>query len=252
MENEENQLFAELNRSRSMNNRRIQEFAWDAMSGHWFYGAMILILFLAIVMGISTPQFFMEEDSALYYAWEVVCTPFTWVLWIGFVACFLNMALKTKPSYARLFLGYRSIEYFLKIVVTEFLQCVMLLLWFLLLIVPGIMKYAHEGLQTNLAISLHAPNDEIRNKLMPISKAYPLDKLMEAVKYYEKTAGRRVTFEYIMLDGVNDSLECAKELVALVRGTMSYINLIPYNPVDEHSFKRSSDKNVHKFFSYLM
>ena len=119
-------------------------------------------------------------------------------------------------------------------------------------LVPGIMKYAHEGLQTNLAISLHAPNDEIRNKLMPISKAYPLDKLMEAVKYYEKTAGRRVTFEYIMLDGVNDSLECAKELVALVRGTMSYINLIPYNPVDEHSFKRSSDKNVHKFFSYLM
>ena len=119
-------------------------------------------------------------------------------------------------------------------------------------LVPGIMKYAHEGMQTNLAISLHAPNDEIRNKLMPISKAYPMDKLMEAVRYYEKEAGRRVTFEYIMLDGVNDSLECAKELVALVKGMMSYINLIPYNPVDEHSFKRSSDKNVHKFFSYLM
>ncbi len=119
-------------------------------------------------------------------------------------------------------------------------------------LVPGIMKYAHEGLQTNLAISLHAPNDEIRNKLMPISKAYPMDKLMEAVRYYEKTAGRRVTFEYIMLDGINDSIECAKELVHLVRGTMSYINLIPYNPVDEHSFKRSSDKNVHNFFSYLM
>ena len=117
---------------------------------------------------------------------------------------------------------------------------------------PGIIKYAHEGLQTNLAISLHAPNDEIRNKLMPISKAYPLDKLMEAVKYYEQTAGRRVTFEYIMLDGINDTLECAKELVNLVRGTLAYVNLIPYNPVDEHSFKRSSDKNVHQFFSYLM
>ena len=78
-------------------------------------------------------------------------------------------------------------------------------------LIPGILKYAQEGLQTNLAISLHAPNDEIRNKLMPISKAYPLDKLMEAVKYYEKTAGRRVTFEYIMLDGLNDTLECAKE-----------------------------------------
>ena len=119
-------------------------------------------------------------------------------------------------------------------------------------LVPGIMKYAHEGLQTNLAISLHAPNDEIRNKLMPISKAYPMDKLMEAVRYYEKEAGRRVTFEYIMLQDINDSLECAKELVELVKGTMSYINLIPYNPVDEHSFKRSSDKNVHNFFSYLM
>ena len=119
-------------------------------------------------------------------------------------------------------------------------------------LVPAIMKYAHEGLQTNLAISLHAPNDEIRNKLMPISKAYPLDKLMEAVKYYEQTAGRRVTFEYIMLDGINDSLECAQELVDLVKGTLAYVNLIPYNPVDEHSFKRSSDMNVHKFFSYLM
>ena len=119
-------------------------------------------------------------------------------------------------------------------------------------LVPGIMKYAHEGLQTNLAISLHAPNDEIRNKLMPVSRAYPLDKLMEAVKYYEQTAGRRVTFEYIMLEGINDTLECAKELVNLVKGTLAYINLIPYNPVDEHNFKRSNDKNVHKFFSYLM
>lgn len=119
-------------------------------------------------------------------------------------------------------------------------------------LVPGIMKYAHEGLQTNLAISLHAPNDEIRNKIMPISKGYPMDKLMEAVKYYEKEAGRRVTFEYIMLDGVNDSIECAKQLVELIKGTLAYVNLIPYNPVDEHSFKRSSDKNVHAFFSYLM
>ncbi|MBQ0009349.1 MAG: 23S rRNA (adenine(2503)-C(2))-methyltransferase RlmN [Firmicutes bacterium] len=119
-------------------------------------------------------------------------------------------------------------------------------------LVPGIMKYAHEGLQTNLAISLHAPNDEIRNKLMPVSRAYPMDKLMEAVKYYEQTAGRRVTFEYIMLEGINDTLECAKELVNLVKGTLAYVNLIPYNPVDEHDFKRSNDKNVHKFFSYLM
>jgi len=119
-------------------------------------------------------------------------------------------------------------------------------------LVPGIMKYANEGLQTNLAISLHAPNDEIRNKLMPVSIAYPMDKLMEAVKYYEQTAGRRVTFEYIMLKGVNDSIDCAKELVKLVRGTLAYVNLIPYNPVDENSFLRSDDKSVHAFFSYLM
>ena len=140
MENEENQLVAELNRSRSMNNREIQEFAWNAMSGRWLYGALTLILFLAVVMGISTPQLFMEEGSVLYQAWEVLCTPFTWVLWIGLVACYLNLALKAKPSYARLFLGYRSVEYFLRIVITEIAQYIMLILWFLLLIVPGIMK----------------------------------------------------------------------------------------------------------------
>ena len=119
-------------------------------------------------------------------------------------------------------------------------------------IVPGIKKYALEGLQSNLAISLHAPNDEIRNKIMPISKGYKMEELMEAVRYYEKNAGRRVTFEYIMLKNVNDSLECAKELVKLIKGTLAYVNLIPYNPVDENSFERSPDKAVHEFFSYLM
>lgn len=119
-------------------------------------------------------------------------------------------------------------------------------------IVPGIMKFAHEGLQANLAISLHAPNDEIRNKIMPISKGYKMNELMEAVHYYENQTNRRVTFEYIMLRDVNDSLECAKELVELVKGTLAYVNLIPYNPVDENSFSRSEDKQVHKFFSYLM
>ncbi len=154
MENEENQLVAELNRSRSMNNREIQEFAWNAMSGRWLYGALTLILFLAVVMGISTPQFFMEEGSVLYQAWEVLCTPFTWVLWIGLVACFLNLALKAKPSYARLFLGYRSVEYFLRIVITEIAQYIMLILWFLLLIVPGIMK-AYSYTMTELILVEH-------------------------------------------------------------------------------------------------
>lgn len=119
-------------------------------------------------------------------------------------------------------------------------------------LIYGIEKYGHEGLQTNLAISLHAPNDEIRNKIMPISKAYPIEKLMDAVRKYEHNAGRRVTFEYIMLKDVNDSLECARELVKLIKGTLAYVNLIPYNPVDEHSFKRSDDKTVHEFMSYLL
>lgn len=119
-------------------------------------------------------------------------------------------------------------------------------------IVPMIRRYAHEGLQINLAISLHAPNDEIRNKIMPISKGYPLNELLEAVKYYEKEANRRVTFEYIMLKGVNDSLECAKELVKLIKGTLAYVNIIPYNPVDENSFSRSDNETVHEFFSYLL
>ena len=154
MENEENQLVAELNRSRSMNNREIQEFAWNAMIGRWLYGALTLILFLAVVMGISTPQFFMEEGSVLYQAWEVLCTPFTWVLWIGLVACYLNLALKAKPSYARLFLGYRSVEYFLRIVITEIAQYIMLILWFLLLIVPGIMK-AYSYTMTELILVEH-------------------------------------------------------------------------------------------------
>ena len=154
MENEENQLVAELNRSRSMNNREIQEFAWNAMSGRWLYGALTLILFLAVVMGISTPQLFMEEGSVLYQAWEVLCTPFTWVLWIGLVACYLNLALKAKPSYAQLFLGYRSVEYFLRIVITEIAQYIMLILWFLLLIVPGIMK-AYSYTMTELILVEH-------------------------------------------------------------------------------------------------
>ena len=119
-------------------------------------------------------------------------------------------------------------------------------------LVPGIMRYAKEGLQTNLAISLHAPNDVIRNQIMPISKAYPMDQLMEAVHYYEKESGRRVTFEYIMLKDVNDSIECAEQLVKLIRGTLAYVNLIPYNPVDEKDFRRSDEKQVHRFFSYLM
>ncbi|MDD5933688.1 MAG: 23S rRNA (adenine(2503)-C(2))-methyltransferase RlmN [Candidatus Onthovivens sp.] len=119
-------------------------------------------------------------------------------------------------------------------------------------IVPKIYDYAKEGLQINLAISLHAPSDEIRKKIMPISFKYPMNELMEAVKYYEKNAGRRVTFEYILLNGINDSKEDAKKLAKLIKGTLAYVNLIPYNSVDENKYKRSDDKSVRDFMDTLI
>ncbi len=119
-------------------------------------------------------------------------------------------------------------------------------------IVPQIYRYAKEGLQINLAISLHAPNNEIRNKIMPINRQYDINELMEAVKFYEKTAGRRVTFEYILLKDINDSKECAIELSKLIKGTLAYVNLIPFNPVNELKYRRSDEKSVHDFLDTLM
>ena len=112
-----------------------------------------------------------------------------------------------------------------------------------------ILRYANEGLQINLAISLHAPNDEIRSKIMPINRAYPLDKLMPAVREYERIASRRVTFEYILLKDVNDKMEHAEQLAKLIKGTLAYVNLIPYNPVSENGYQRSN--NVHEFLDKL-
>ena len=119
-------------------------------------------------------------------------------------------------------------------------------------LVEKIREYANEGIQINLAISLHAPSDKIRNKIMPISLKYPLDQLMDAVKYYEKKKKRRVTFEYILLEDINDSIENAKELAKLIKGTTSYVNLIPYNPVGELKYKRTSGNRVHRFMDALI
>lgn len=116
----------------------------------------------------------------------------------------------------------------------------------------GILRYANEGLQTNLAISLHAPNNELRNKIMKINKAYPLEKLMPAVKEYERIAKRRVTYEYLLLSGVNDTKEHAEQLIELIKGTCGYVNLIPYNETNLCDFKRSSGNRVHAFLDYLM
>lgn len=118
-------------------------------------------------------------------------------------------------------------------------------------LVPGIRKYADEGIQINLAISLHAPNDEIRKKIMPVANAYPIKDLMDAVHYYEDKGGRRVTFEYILLKGVNDSIANADELSDLIRGTLAYVNLIPYNPVKEKPYERSSENTIHAFYDEL-
>ena len=118
-------------------------------------------------------------------------------------------------------------------------------------LVEGIKRYAREGLQTNLAISLHAPNNELRNKLMKINKAYPLEVLMPAVKEYEQISGRRVTYEYLLLEGINDTKEHADELIKLIKGTMGYVNLIPYNETNKNDYKRSSGNRVHAFLDYL-
>ena len=118
-------------------------------------------------------------------------------------------------------------------------------------LIPGIKKFMHDFSQVNLAISLHAPNDTIRNKIMPISKVYKLNDLMEVIKEYIKLTNRRVTFEYIMLDSINDSIECAKELAILLKGINCYVNLIPYNETENITFKRTKKVQILAFYDIL-
>lgn len=118
-------------------------------------------------------------------------------------------------------------------------------------IVPKIKEFANFPLQVNLAISLHAPNNEIRNKIMPINKAYPIEVLFPALKEYYKKTNRRLTFEYIMLDGINDSEENAEELAKLVKGMNCYINLIPYNETNNIEFKRTNAVKIMRFYDIL-
>ena len=118
-------------------------------------------------------------------------------------------------------------------------------------IVPKIYDYAKEDLQTNLAISLHAPNDELRNKIMKVNKAYNISDLMKAIKYYIETTNRRVTIEYVMLSMVNDTSECANELADLIKGMNVYVNLIPYNETSHIEYKKSNNDRVMKFYDIL-
>ncbi|MFA7010668.1 MAG: 23S rRNA (adenine(2503)-C(2))-methyltransferase RlmN, partial [Bacilli bacterium] len=118
-------------------------------------------------------------------------------------------------------------------------------------IAPKIYEFAELKLQVNLAVSLHFANDNKRNQYMKINKTYDLDTLITALKSYYQKTNRRITFEYILLQGINDSLEDAKELVNLIRGINCYVNLIPYNETGG-IFKRSDDKVRDRFFDYLI
>lgn len=118
-------------------------------------------------------------------------------------------------------------------------------------IVPKILEFSNFPLQINLAVSLHAPNDKLRNEIMPINKAYPLKELILALDTYLKKTNRRITFEYILLAGVNDSEECALELAKLVGHLNCYINLIPYNETNNLQFKRSNTVQIMKFYDIL-
>lgn len=118
-------------------------------------------------------------------------------------------------------------------------------------IVPKIKEYANEQIQTNLAISFHAPNNELRDRIMKINKAYKIEELIDAIKYYIDKTNRRVTIEYVMLRDVNDTLDCANELSDVLRGLNVYVNLIPYNETSHIEYKKSPNEQVMRFYDTL-
>jgi 23S rRNA (adenine2503-C2)-methyltransferase len=118
-------------------------------------------------------------------------------------------------------------------------------------LIPEIEKFTHENIPVNLSISLHAPNDEAREKTMPVNKKYPIDKLIEACKIYTEVSSRRITFEYALISGENDSQEYAKELAKRLKGMLCHVNLIPVNPIKSADFKRSDRKHIDSFKEIL-
>lgn len=118
-------------------------------------------------------------------------------------------------------------------------------------IVPKMRKLAEEGLQVTLALSLHAPNDEIRRNLMPIAKTYSIEDILSACSYYFEKTGRRVSYEYSLVRGVNDNKEEAKRLIELLKNMKGHINLIPVNPIEERDYKESSKKAIYEFKNEL-
>ncbi len=118
-------------------------------------------------------------------------------------------------------------------------------------LVPGIRRLAEEGLPVTLALSLHAPDDELRKTIMPVAKAYSVGEILKACDYFFDKTSRRVTFEYSMIDGVNDSAACAEKLSHILKGKNCHVNLIPVNKIKERSFSRSKDDNISKFKNIL-
>ncbi len=118
-------------------------------------------------------------------------------------------------------------------------------------LVPKIDALAEEKLQLTLSVSLHAPNDAIRNTIMPVNKAYNVDTLLDACRRYYQKTGRRISFEYAMIDGVNDTPEAAKELIGKLRGMGAHMNLIPLNHVEESPLKPSSKQAISRFQKML-
>jgi 23S rRNA (adenine2503-C2)-methyltransferase len=118
-------------------------------------------------------------------------------------------------------------------------------------LVPKIKEFADSKKQVNLAVSLHAPTNEIRDKIMPINKAYPLEVLIPTLKEYIEKTNRRLTFEYILLKDVNDTKECAKKLAKLIRGMNAYVNLIPYNETSHIEYKKSEASAITEFYNTL-
>jgi 23S rRNA (adenine2503-C2)-methyltransferase len=118
-------------------------------------------------------------------------------------------------------------------------------------LVPGIRRMTEEPLQINLAVSLHAPNDALRSKLVPINSRYPIAEVMTAVREYVGRTHRRVTFEYALMEGINDSPALAREMAVLLRGLLCHVNLIPLNPVAESPYQPSSAERAAAFLAIL-
>jgi len=114
-------------------------------------------------------------------------------------------------------------------------------------LVPGMRRLVAEGMPINLAVSLHAPTDELRDRIVPVNRRYPVQELMQAVREYVAATGRRVTFEYALIDGVNDSLEHARDLAELLAGMLCHVNLIPLNPTPGSPLQPSPRERVDAF-----